>query len=62
MAGTAQNAVLNYDRGAVPGKLEELHLTVPKGVANDFRQVAKRLRMKPNALFEEMVEIYKTTV
>jgi hypothetical protein len=61
MARNSQNAVLKFDSSSSK-KSEELHLIVPKDVAKDFRQVAKKLRMTPTALFEEMVEIYKTTV
>jgi len=58
----AQDAVLKYEIDVASGRLEELRLFVPKDVANKFRQVAKKLRMTPQALLEEMVEIYKSTV
>ena len=62
MARNAQDAVLKYESDVASGRLEELRLFVPKDVANKFRQVAKKLRMTPQALLEEMVEIYKSTV
>ena len=62
MERNAQDAVLKYEIDAASGRLEELRLFVPKDVANKFRQVAKKLRMTPQALLEEMVEIYKSTV
>jgi hypothetical protein len=62
MARNAQDAVLKYESNVASGRLEELRLFVPKDVANKFRQVAKKLRMTPQALLEEMVEIYKSTV
>ena len=62
MPRNAQNAVLKYESDVASGRLEELRLFVPKDVANKFRQVAKKLRMTPQALLEEMVEIYKSTV
>jgi len=62
MERNAQNAVLKYEIDVASGRLEELRLFVPKDVANKFRQVAKKLRMTPQALLEEMVEIYKSTV
>ena len=58
----AQNAVLGYENNVASGKLEELHLIIPKDVANKFRHVAKKLRMTPNALLEEMVEIYRSAI
>ena len=62
MARNAQDAVLKYESNVASGRLEELRLFVPKDVANKFRQVAKKLSMTPQALLEEMVEIYKSTV
>jgi len=62
MARNAQDAVLKYESDVDSGRLEELRLFVPKDVANKFRQVAKKLKMTPQALLEEMVEIYKSTV
>ena len=62
MERNAQDAVLKYEIDVASGRLEELRLFVPKDVANKFRQVAKMLRMTPQALLEEMVEIYKSTV
>jgi hypothetical protein len=62
MERNAQDAVLKYEIDVASGRLEELRLFVPKDVANKFRQVAKKLRMTPQALLEEMVEIYKSTV
>ena len=62
MARNAQDAVLKYEIDVASGRLEELRLFVPKDVANKFRQVAKKLRMTPQALLEEMVEIYKSRV
>jgi len=62
MERNAQDAVLKYESDVASGRLEELRLFVPKDVANKFRQVAKKLRMTPQALLEEMVEIYKSTV
>ena len=62
MERNAQDAVLKYEIDVPSGRLEELRLFVPKDVANKFRQVAKKLRMTPQALLEEMVEIYKSTV
>jgi hypothetical protein len=62
MARSARDAVLKYEGDVASGRLEELRLFVPKDVANKFRQVAKKLRMTPQALLEEMVEIYKSTV
>ena len=62
MARNAQDAVLKYESNVASGRLEELRLFVPKDVANKFRQVAIKLRMTPQALLEEMVEIYKSTV
>ena len=62
MARNSQDAVLKYESDVDSGRLEELRLFVPKDVANKFRQVAKKLRMTPQALLEEMVEIYKSTV
>jgi hypothetical protein len=62
MARNSQNVVLKFEGDDVSGKLDELQLVVPKDVAKDFRQVAKKLKMTPSTLFEEMVEIYKTTV
>jgi len=62
MASDSKNVVLKFTSDEVSGKLDELHLVIPKDVANDFRQVAKKLRMTPSGLFEEMVEIYKTTI
>jgi len=56
----AEDAVLKYEIDVASGRLEELRLFVPKDVANKFRQVAKKLRMTPQALLEEMVEIYKS--
>ena len=61
MARNARDAVLKYEIEVASGRLEELRLFVPKDVANKFRQVAKKLRMTPQALLEEMVEIYKST-
>ena len=62
MERNARDAVLKYEIDVASGRLEELRLFVPKDVANKFRQVAKKLRMTPQALLEEMVEIYKSTV
>ena len=62
MERNAHDAVLKYEIDVASGRLEELRLFVPKDVANKFRQVAKKLRMTPQALLEEMVEIYKSTV
>ena len=62
MERNAQDAVLKYESDVASGRLEELRLFVPKDVANKFRQVAIKLRMTPQALLEEMVEIYKSTV
>ena len=62
MERNTQDAVLKYEIDVASGRLEELRLFVPKDVANKFRQVAKKLRMTPQALLEEMVEIYKSTV
>jgi hypothetical protein len=62
MARSARDAVLKYEGDVASGRLEELRLFVPKDVANKFRQVAIKLRMTPQALLEEMVEIYKSTV
>lgn len=62
MERNAPDAVLKYEIDVASGRLEELRLFVPKDVANKFRQVAKKLRMTPQALLEEMVEIYKSTV
>jgi len=62
MERNAQDAALKYKSDIASGRLEELRLFVPKDVANKFRQVAKKLRMTPQALLEEMVEIYKSTV
>ena len=61
MERNAQDAVLKYEIDVASGRLEELRLFVPKDVTNKFRQVAKKLRMTPQALLEEMVEIYKST-
>jgi predicted PilT family ATPase len=58
----AQDAVPKYENDVASGKLEGLRLFVPKDVANKFRQVAKKSRMTPHELLEEMVEIYKRTV
>ena len=60
MERNARDAVLKYEIDVASGRLEELRLFVPKDVANKFRQVAKKLRMTPQALLEEMVEIYKS--
>jgi len=62
MGRITQDAALKYDSNVASGRLEELRLFVPKDVANEFRQVAKKLKMAPQALLEEMVEIYKSTV
>ena len=62
MKNNAQDAVLKFESDVASGRLEELRLFVPKDVANKFRHVAKKLRMTPHALLEEMVEIYKSTV
>ena len=62
MERNAQDAALKYKSDIASGRLEELRLFVPKDVANKFRQVAKKLSMTPQALLEEMVEIYKSTV
>ena len=62
MERNTQDAVLKYEIDVASERLEELRLFVPKDVANKFRQVAKKLRMTPQALLEEMVEIYKSTV
>lgn len=62
MERNARDAALKYEIDVASGRLEELRLFVPKDVANKFRQVAKKLSMTPQALLEEMVEIYKSTV
>lgn len=62
MAKNAQDAVLKYESDVASGELEELCLFVPKDIVSKFWQVAKRLRMTPQALLDEMVEIYKNTV
>jgi len=62
MSRNSMNVVLKFERDGVTGKFDELQLVIPKNVAKDFRQVAKKLEMTPSTLFEEMVEIYKTTV
>lgn len=40
-------------------KFEDLHLVVPKAVANQFRQITKKSKISPSALFEEMVATYE---
>jgi hypothetical protein len=59
MTKNTQDAVLKYESDVASGRLEELRLFVPKDVANKFRQAAKKFRMTPQELLEEMVEIYK---
>jgi len=58
MKTKAQKEALTYESGIASGKLEELHLIVPKGVANKFRHLANKLGMTTHALFEEMVDTH----
>lgn len=37
---------------------EDIHLVVPKTVADQFRRVAKKSKLPANTLFEEMVALY----
>lgn len=39
-------------------QFEDLQLVVPKAVADQFRQVAKKSKITTSALFEEMVATY----
>lgn len=37
---------------------EDIHLVVPKSVADQFRRVAKKSKLPAHSLFEEMVALY----
>ena len=58
MKKNSNNASSQYISGISSGRLEEIHLIVPKDVANRFRQVAKKSKMTTQELFEEMVETH----
>jgi len=53
-----QQEASRYKVNVASGKLETLHLVVPKGVGDRFRQIANKSNMTTTVLFEEMVDTY----